>query len=338
MLKIHQKYSLRNNHTFNTDIVSDLFTEPASPEELVFALRHTSDKGLNRFLIGEGSNLLFTGPFHGLVIHPVLTGIEFVDESGSEILVKAGAGVNWDDFVASCVKNNRFGAENLSLIPGSVGAAPVQNIGAYGVEVKDIIDYVEVLDTSSMNFSMMPNHACEFGYRDSIFKHGDPDRYIVTAVVFRLKKRFEPVLDYGNIKKVFISKKRQDANALRETIIGIRQSKLPDPMETGNAGSFFKNPVVDQSVFQQIEASWENVPHFPAGKDHIKIPAAWLIEHAGWKGKREGDVGTWPHQPLVIVNYGGASGQEIFGFSEKIRQSINETFGIYLEREVTIVS
>lgn len=337
MLKIHQKHSLRNNHTFRTDIASDLFAEPASAEDLVFALTHTRDKGLKRILIGEGSNLLFTGTFKGLVIHPVLTGIECVDESGSEILVKAGAGVNWDAFVASCVKNNWFGAENLSLIPGSVGAAPVQNIGAYGVEVKDIIDYVEVLDTNAMTLSMLPNHACEFGYRDSVFKHGDADRYIVTAVVFRLKKRYEPVLDYGNLKSDYFKNPQQDAYALRETVIKIRQAKLPDPLETGNAGSFFKNPVVDLARFQQIEASWKNVPHYPAGNDQVKIPAAWLIEHAGWKGKREGDVGTWPHQPLVIVNYGNASGQEVFDFSEKIRYDIKEKFGIILEREVTLV-
>jgi UDP-N-acetylmuramate dehydrogenase len=337
MIQIHQQYSLKNNNTFGLDIVSPLFTEPQNTDELVFALNYSGDRSLDRLVIGEGSNLLFTDPFGGLLIRPLMQGIEKVDESASEVLVKAGAGVNWDTFVAHCVQQKWYGTENLSLIPGSVGAAPVQNIGAYGVEAKDIIEYVEVVDTIAMKPAVLSNAECEFGYRDSIFKHGAHDRYIVTGVVFRLKKMGELLLDYGNVKELFLKAPMQDLQGLRDTIIAIRQSKLPDPEVSGNAGSFFKNPVISKEQFLQIEAEYASVPNYPAGPDRVKVPAAWLIEQSGWKGVREEDVGTWPLQPLVIVNYGAATGKEIFIFSEKIRQSIIEKFNIDLEREVTVI-
>jgi len=338
MLKIHQRYSLKYNHTFGTDIVSDYFSEPASSEELRYVVSHAANKGWNSLVIGDGSNLLFTKPFHGIIIHPVISGINKVDESGSEVLIRAGAGINWDQFIIHCIRNNWHGTENLSLIPGSVGAAPVQNIGAYGVEAKDIIEYVTALDTNTAELKTFSNSACEFGYRDSIFKHGEPNRYIIDSVVFRLKQEFQPVLDYGTIKQEFLEKKHHDAMALRETVISIRQKKLPDPAKVGNAGSFFKNPVISSDKFNQLEKDQADIPHYPAEKGKIKIPAAWLIEKAGWKGTRENEVGTWPLQPLVIVNYGKATGQEIFDFSEKIRNSIKEKFGITLEHEVTLVS
>ncbi|MCA1747835.1 MAG: UDP-N-acetylmuramate dehydrogenase, partial [Bacteroidales bacterium] len=251
--------------------------------------------------------------------------------------VKAGAGVNWDTFVEHCVQQKWYGTENLSLIPGSVGAAPVQNIGAYGVEAKDIVEYVEVLDTIEMKPAVLSNAACEFGYRDSVFKHGAQDRYIVTGVVFRLTKNGALLLEYGNVKELFLKTPEQDLQGLRDTIIAIRQSKLPDPEVSGNAGSFFKNPVIGNEQFLQLEADYSTVPNYPAGQHKIKVPAAWLIEQAGWKGAREGDVGTWPLQPLVIVNYGSATGKEIFEFSEKIRISVAEKFNIGLEREVTVI-
>jgi UDP-N-acetylmuramate dehydrogenase len=337
MIQIHQNISLKHNNTFGLNVVSPLFAEPKSIAELVFTLNYSGDRSLNRLVIGEGSNLLFTEPFGGLLIHPVMQGIEKVDESSSEVLVKAGAGVNWDSFVAHCVQQKWYGTENLSLIPGSVGAAPVQNIGAYGVEAKDIIEYVEVLDTIELKPAVLSNAACEFGYRDSIFKHGAPDRYIVTGVVFRLKKMGELLLEYGNVKELFLKAPKQDLQGVRDTIIAIRESKLPDPEVSGNAGSFFKNPVISKEQFLQLKTGYESVPNYPAGPDRIKVPAAWFIEQAGWKGAREGDVGTWPLQPLVIVNYGSATGKEIFAFSEKIRQSIIEKFNIDLEREVTVI-
>lgn len=338
MLKVHENYSLKKNTTFGVDVAAAWYAEPTSAEALLFATEHARKKGWKYYITGEGSNLLFTGDYQGLIIHPLIKGISVVDESASEILVKAGAGENWDQFVANCVAQNWYGAENLSLIPGSVGAAPVQNIGAYGTEAKDIITYVEVVNTRNMQQEVLSNAACEFGYRDSVFKHGDPGKYIVTAVLFTLKKNAGLMLDYGNVKDVFMQRETQDLDNLRETIIGIRSSKLPDPAETGNAGSFFKNPVVTAGTFEILQSRYTKIPNYAAGAGRVKIPAAWLIETAGWKGVRDGDVGTWPQQPLVIVNYGNASGRQIFDFSEKICASVLEKFGIRLEREVTVIS
>lgn len=338
MLKIHENQSLKDNTTFGVDIATAWYTEPSTAEELAFAINHARERNWKYYITGEGSNLLFTDDYEGLVIHPTIKGISVVDESSSEVLVRAGAGENWDQFVAHSVAQNRYGTENLSLIPGSVGAAPVQNIGAYGVEAKDIIAFVEVLNTRNMQQEVLSNAACEFGYRDSIFKHGDPGKYIVTAVLFSLKKHAELVLDYGNVKETFMQRAQQDLKNLRQTIIDIRSSKLPDPLETGNAGSFFKNPVIRSERFEALMARYPQVPHYPAGKGRVKIPAAWLIETAGFKGVREGDVGTWPNQPLVIVNYGRATGKQIFMFSEKIRLKIEEIFAISMEREVTVIN
>ncbi|MCF8347040.1 MAG: UDP-N-acetylmuramate dehydrogenase, partial [Bacteroidales bacterium] len=285
---------------------------------------------------GEGSNLLFTAAYDGLVIHPVIAGIGVVDESGSEVLVRAGAGVNWDRFVQYCVSHHLYGTENLSLIPGSVGAAPVQNIGAYGVEARDIIEYVEVFDIQEMKPVILSNAACEFGYRDSIFKHNS-ERYIVTYVVFRLQKEGKMNLEYGNVKEEFLRREEQNLQTLRETIISIREEKLPDPSVTGNAGSFFKNPVIRLEEFKEIQKVYQDVPGYTSSPEKVKVPAAWLIDHSGWKGVREENVGTWPAQPLVIVNYGGAGGEDIFAFSEKIRAAVYNKFRIRLEREVTVV-
>jgi UDP-N-acetylmuramate dehydrogenase len=337
MLKIHNNYSLKHNTTFGVDIAAAWYTEPTTAGELAFALTYARERNLDYYITGEGSNLLFTSDYAGLIIHPMIKGISVVDTSGSEVLVKAGAGENWDHFVAHCVEQQWHGAENLSLIPGSAGAAPVQNIGAYGVEARDIIAYVEVLNTRNMQQEVLSNAACAFGYRDSIFKHGEPGKYIVTGVIFSLKRKAELVLEYGNVKEMFSRNAVQDLSTLRETIIRIRNSKLPDPASTGNAGSFFKNPVIDTDAFEVLRSRHAMVPNYPTGTGHVKIPAAWLIETAGWKGKREGDVGTWPNQPLVIVNYGNATGQQIFGFSEKIRLDVLHQFGIELEREVTII-
>lgn len=338
MLKIHDNHSLKDNTTFGVDIAAAWYTEPATAEALVFAITHARERNWKYYITGEGSNLLFTGDFEGLIIHPLVKGITVVDDSASEVLVKVGAGENWDRFVAHCVEQQWYGTENLSLIPGSVGAAPVQNIGAYGVEAKDIIAWVEVINTQNMQPEVISNAACGFGYRDSIFKHGEPGKYIVTGVVFSLKKNAPLLLDYGNVKELFIRRGTQDLHNLRETIIAIRNSKLPDPCETGNAGSFFKNPVIAADEFEILRSRYAAVPNYPTGTGRVKIPAAWLIETAGWKGKREGDVGTWPKQPLVIVNYGNATGQQIFDFSEKIRLDVLEQFGIALDREVTVIN
>lgn len=337
MIKVYQNYSLKHNHTFGVDIASKWFAEPSNLTELKESLEHSQSHGWKVYVIGEGSNLLITKEFEGIIIHPLIRGIEVLDESSSEVLVRAGAGENWDDFVAFCVEKNWYGTENLSLIPGSIGAVPVQNIGAYGTEAKEIIEYVEVLNRETGEVEVLSNTACAFGYRDSIFKHGNRNLYIVIAVVFRLGKKGEFMLDYGKVKEEFLKQSSQTLSTLRDTIISIRESKLPDPEKTGNAGSFFKNPVVSRNKFEELARAYDSIPNYPEGDLRVKIPAAWLIQQSGWKGARKGEVGTWPDQPLVIVNYGNAAGEEIFQFSEMIRNSVSDKFGISLEREVTVL-
>ncbi|MCF8227205.1 MAG: UDP-N-acetylmuramate dehydrogenase [Bacteroidales bacterium] len=336
MLKIHKNHSLKNNNTFGVDIASAYFAEPQSADEIKFALEYAQERNWNYYVTGEGSNLLYVSDYDGLIIRPRLNNIAISDESASEILLNVQAGVNWDQFVSYCVSNNWYGTENLSLIPGSVGAAPVQNIGAYGTEAKEIIEFVEALDTRTMKIELLSNNNCQFGYRDSIFKRSN-DRYIVLGVTFRLQKNGTFRLDYGNLKEEFSRMPDQTLADLRETVINIRRKKLPDPSLYGNAGSFFKNPVVHRNLFESIRHRYGKVPHYEMNSAKIKIPAAWLIEKAGWKGKRHSNVGTWPTQPLVIVNYGNASGIEIYEFSEMVRQSVLDTFNIHLLREVTLI-
>ena len=337
MPTILPSFQLSDYNTFHVTALADYFTEPDSVEELTDALSYAAERELEIFILGEGSNLLFVNPYPGLIIHPVIKGMECIDESGSEVLVSAGAGENWDRFVAFCVERGWYGPENLSLIPGSVGAAPVQNIGAYGREVGELIDAVEVMDRESGKTVLLSPRECAFGYRDSIFKHAEETRYIVTRVIFKLMKKGSLLLDYGRVRSVFEQQSEQTLTSLRQTIIEIRQSKLPEYEENGNAGSFFKNPVIPEARFRSLQEDFPEVPGYQVDGKKRKVPAAWLIEQCGWKGFREGDVGTWPHQPLVIVNYGQATGKEIFIFSEKIRSAVFEKFGISLEREVTVI-
>lgn len=337
MRKVHTDYHLYSHNTFQIESKAGYFSEPEDIGELQALVVYAEQHDLPVLVIGEGSNLLFRNDFKGLVIHPLMKGIQKIDESQSELLVRVGAGENWDNFVSYCVENTWYGPENLSLIPGSVGSAPVQNIGAYGREVKDLVEHVEVFDLQTGNITSLSSQACEFAYRDSIFKHGTPNKYIVTHVVFKLKKHSDLLLNYGNVKEQFDKKKSQNLSSLRDTIIEIRQQKLPDPEEYGNAGSFFKNPVISEALFGKISTEFENIPNYPATKGEVKIPAAWLIDQCGWKGKKEGDVGSWPTQPLVIVNYGKATGEEIYLFSEKIAASVKAKFNIDLEREVRVI-
>ncbi|MBN1131820.1 MAG: UDP-N-acetylmuramate dehydrogenase [Bacteroidales bacterium] len=337
MIALEKKVSLKTWNSFGVDVFTDFFAVFRSPEELDEIL-NLFDIARNPFLvIGEGNNLLFTGDFAGLVLHPGVEGIRILEEEGDTVIVSAGAGENWDHFVKYCVEKNWCGLENLSLIPGSVGSAPIQNIGAYGVELRDRMEYLEAYDLEEKRRVVLQNADCGFGYRTSIFKEPSAGRYIITRVVFRLTRKPDFRLDYGEVRALFEKRSRHTAEDLRQTIIDIRRSKLPETDQYGNAGSFFKNPVVANPVFKCIEANYREVPHYPAGENMVKIPAAWLIEQAGWKGKRIGNVGTWPFQPLVIVNYGGAAGKEIYEFSERIREDVETKFGIALEREVQVL-
>ena len=271
------------------------------------------------------------------VIHPDVLGIELLEDDGEQVLVRVGASENWDQWVRYATEKGWYGLENLSLIPGSVGSAPVQNIGAYGVELNEHFAWLEAWDLQENKEVKLDKQDCRFGYRSSLFKQEAHGRYLITHVIFRLKRTPELVLDYGTVRKAFTDAGGSTSADLRNIIIHIRNSKLPDPERFGNGGSFFKNPVVGRAIFNCIRVEYPKLPYYPDEENCVKIPAAWLIEQAGWKDKRQGKVGTWPIQPLVIVNYGGATGKEIYEFSEKILEDVDQKFGITLEREVQVI-
>lgn len=292
-------------------------------------------------VLGGGSNILFTKDYDGIVIKNEIMGKELIAEHSDFVVVKFGAGENWDEVVAYTVENGWYGIENLSLIPGTVGASPMQNVGAYGQEVKDTIVEVNGFFLDTLQPFSFSNEECGFGYRDSIFKKELKGRVLITSVSFKLLKTGKLTVGYGAVKDEMEKREPNselwDLRLIRETIIDIRKSKLPDPEQFGNAGSFFKNPEVEKSIYDEMLKTYPNCKAFPTVSGMVKVPAGWLIETAGWKGKRRGNVGTAPTQALVIINYGGATGEEVFNFSEQIINSVKEQFGITLEREVNIL-
>jgi UDP-N-acetylmuramate dehydrogenase len=336
MINIEECFSLKSFNTFGIEATARYFAETDNREDLRTVINVFRDNPLPKLIMGGGSNLLFLDNFQGVVIYPDIKGCELVRQNDDYVWIKACAGENWDKFVELCVSRNWGGVENLSLIPGNVGACPIQNIGAYGVEVKDVIDSVEAMSLETGDIHIFSNAECKFGYRDSIFKNEWKNRYIVVSVTFRLARN--PVLN-KEYKDVLEELKKSDAvniATIREAIINIRRRKLPDPKDYGNAGSFYKNPVINRKQFEEIKNAYSDVPSYSVNEEEVKIPAAWLIQTAGWKGVREGNTGTHPTQPLVIINYGGAKGLEIFDFAKKIQQSIIDKFGIELEMEVRI--
>jgi len=334
---MQHQYSLKEENSFGIDATTSLYAAPEGEEALIKVLEEYAYDQMPLLVMGEGSNILFKGDFEGLIIRPGMKGLEVLEEDDQEVLVRVGAAENWDNWVSSAISKGWFGQENLSLIPGSVGSAPVQNIGAYGVELKDSFERADAWDLQQKRQVQLDREVCRFGYRSSMFKNEFRGRYIITHVVFRLRKQAQLQLNYGPVKESFLKAGGSTAKDLRDVIISIRRQKLPDPLEFGNAGSYFKNPVVDRTVFKCIRVDYPLIPSYPDAENQVKIPAAWLIEQIGWKGKRIGNVGTWPTQPLVLVNYGGATGQEILDFSEQIRSDVDKKFGIYLEREVNVV-
>jgi len=336
MSELFKNYSLKERNSFGLDVSSSYFFESENKEDLIHFFREQKDSQSVIMVLGEGSNTLFTKNFEGIIVHPALKGIKIISENEEQVIVRVQAGENWDEFVEYCVSNNWSGLENLSLIPGSVGSCPVQNIGAYGCEVKDSIISVEGFFTNSGEEKTFLNDECKFEYRNSIFKSQLKKTFLITAVNFELGKIHKFNLSYGPVEKEFRSKPIQDLRSLRQTIIEIRESKLPDPKKYGNAGSFFKNPVISKTDFAILIKKYADIPNYPAGAEEIKIPAAWLIEKSGWKGVREGDTGTFPSQPLVIVNYGNATGRAIIDFANKIALSVKDMFGVELEMEVNI--
>lgn len=338
-MQIKENHSLKNFNTFGIEVSARYFAQVETPEELWQIFERFPAVNTPHLLLGGGSNLLFTADYEGLVIKVNFKGIEVVEENESELLVKAAAGEDWDNFVSYCVDRGWGGLENLSLIPGQVGSSPIQNIGAYGVEVKDCFESLEAYDKSNGKIRRFSAEACDFGYRDSIFKREAKGKYVILSVNFRLcKKDHVLTLGYGAIQAELQQRgiSQPTIANVREVVCSIRRSKLPDPAITGNAGSFFKNPLVEQSFFQRLKAEYPGLVAFP-DKGGMKLAAGWLIEQAGWKGYREGDAGVHPLQALVLVNHGKACGKEIAALSEKIKASIMKIFGVELETEVNII-
>lgn len=338
-MKIHKNISLKAYNTFGIESIAAQFVEIDSIEALKVVLKYIEDQQLNYYILGGGSNTLFTRNFDGMVIHLQIKGITIIRQSQNAVLLKVCAGENWHELVMWSLEQGYAGLENLALIPGNVGSSPIQNIGAYGVEVKDVIECVEVMEVTTQRIQKIIHSECQFGYRDSIFKKSK-GKYIVTAVSFNLKKNQSQVnTTYGAIQSVLIQKGNLQPTALdiANTVIQIRQSKLPDPKVLGNSGSFFKNPVIPKNLFSQLQSRFPEIPHYPAPDDQVKLAAGWLIEQAGYKGKRFGEVGVHEQQALVLVNYGNAKGDEVVALAQKIQQTVLTQFGISLEMEVNIV-
>lgn len=336
-MKIFRDYSLLPHNTFGMDVKASVFIEYASVKELkeVLSLYVKDNQWLH---IGKGSNLLFTGDFSGIILHSAIKGYEVIHEDTKEVVVRVGAGEVWDDFVAMTVEHEWYGAENLSLIPGEVGASAVQNIGAYGVEAKDLIVGVEAIEVSTGKESIFKNEECGYAYRESVFKSSLKYQYLVTHVSYRLKKTPCYHLDYGNIRLELEKQKvRLTLANVRQAIISIREAKLPDPKLQGNAGSFFMNPVISRKHFEALLVDYPLMPHYEVDAESIKIPAAWMIDQCGWKGKRLGRAGVHDKQALVLVNLGGAVGTEVIALSEAIQKSVYEKFGINILPEVNFI-
>ena len=336
-MEIFENYSLQKHNTFRIDVKAKRFIEYADINELKQILSNPELCNPPLFHIGGGSNLLFTKDFDGTILHSAIKHIEVENETDDYVDLKVGSGVIWDDFVIRCTENDWRGAENLSLIPGETGAAAVQNIGAYGVEIKDIMlkaDAIEIKTGKELTFE---NKDCRYAYRSSIFKNERKNELIVTNVYFRMHKNGPFNLSYGSIESETKKLGEITVGNIRKAVISIRESKLPDPNVTGNAGSFFVNPVIDIDLYHTLRQKYPEMPHYPQSSDSVKIPAGWLIEQCGRKGKRIGNAAVHDKQALVLVNTGGATGLEILHLSEKIQHSVKEKFGIDIRPEVNIL-
>ncbi|MEO8583776.1 MAG: UDP-N-acetylmuramate dehydrogenase [Flavitalea sp.] len=335
-MKIESQFSLKPYNTFAIDSIAKYFASFKSADELQELLEmNNTDRVM---ILGGGSNILLTNDFDGLVLKNDIGEIEIVIEEKNHVYVRAGAGVNWHAFVQFCIDRNFAGVENLSLIPGNVGASPMQNIGAYGAELKDVFHELEAFHPEDKTTEIFSANDCHFGYRESIFKNKYKDQFVILNVVFRLNKIPHFNTSYGAIeeelRKMNIPKSIQ---SISQAVINIRTSKLPDPKQIGNAGSFFKNPIVSANAFNALKKDHPNAPGYPQEDGSVKLAAGWMIEQCGWKGFRKGDVGVHEKQALVLVNYGSAHGNEIYELSQMIKQSVLENFEVDLEREVNII-
>lgn len=336
-MQIIRHAKLKKLNTFGLDIKASELVDCNNIETLVKCIDYLIDKPQPFLILGGGSNLLFSKDYNGLIIHPSLQGIKIIDETSKHVWIEVGAGVNWDDLVDHCVNNKWFGLENLSHIPGNVGASPVQNIGAYGVEVKDCIENVKGIYTDSAKPFSLNNNECQFAYRNSIFKSELKNKTVISSVQFKLRKDGELNLSYGPVKAELEKKSVLDIHHLRQTIIEIRKSKLPEPEEFGNAGSFFKNPIVNRTVLDDLLEKYPDVPSYNIDSERVKIPAGWLIDRAGWKGRSIGGAAVHKDQALVLINKGNAKPSDIIQLSNHIIENIGEKYNIQLEPEVNII-
>ena len=336
-MRIEQNYSLLKHNTFGLDVKTRYFVEYESEEDLQKLLRDEFFFSQRFWHIGQGSNLLFLGDFDGIIVHSAIQGIEKIKEDEHSVWLKVGAGNDWDSLVAYCVENGLGGLENLSLIPGEVGASAVQNIGAYGAEVSERIEEVHAYSLETGEKRIFSNAECNYSYRNSFFKEPEnKGKYYVIHVVFRLSKQPEFRLDYGNIREQ-LAEKPITLQAVREAVITIRESKLPDPKKTGNAGSFFMNPYISMQLFQLLKEKYSNIPHYPINETSVKIPAAWLIEQCGLKGKTVGGATVHEKQALVIINQNKATGQDIASLAAAIEKAVKEKFNVELQPEVNYI-
>jgi len=336
---ITENQSLKPYNTFGVDVKARYFAIVKNEEDINEALDFAKKNQVRIFILNGGSNSLFVNDFEGLIIKVETKGI-FCEDKNDFTFVTAQAGENWHDFVMFCIEHDLGGLENLSLIPGNAGTSPIQNIGAYGVEIKDTFHSLRALNTETREIESFGKTDCRFGYRESFFKNEGKNRYIILEVTYKLTSKNHVLnTSYGAIEEE-LRRKNIENPTIRDVsnaVIHIRQTKLPDPKIVGNAGSFFKNPYISIAHYQELKEKFPTLPHYPADKETVKIPAGWLIEQCGWKGRREGNAGIHERQALVLVNYGGATGAEIFNLSEKIISSVKEKFDIHLSREVNII-
>ena len=339
-IPIDENVDLSRWHTFGVKAKARYFVHIRQKDDLIELSRSSFFRDHRRLLLGGGSNVLFLHDFEGLVIHMAIKGISVQEIDDHQVLVTAGAGVIWNDLVVFCVEQGYGGIENLTLIPGTVGAAPIQNIGAYGVELDSVFESLEAWDLATAGIKIFDKEDCHFGYRDSYFKNQGKDRYLVTSVTLRLSRKPQLNLSYGALQRALsddgINPQKATISDVSGLVKRIRTSKLPDPVKLGNSGSFFKNPVISQEQYRELASNYEGIPGYQSGDD-IKVPAGWLIEQCGFKGKRLGNVGVYDHQALVLVNHGGASGREVFELSERIREEVVRKFHIQLVPEVNII-
>ncbi|MCF6406156.1 UDP-N-acetylmuramate dehydrogenase [Chitinophaga filiformis] len=339
-MRISENVSLRSYNSFGIAGQARFFATFRSTDELKQLLENPPLPELPHMILGGGSNILFVRNFfEGLLLKNEIRGIEVVGEDDQYVYVKAGAGENWHYFVMDCIKNNRAGLENLSLIPGNVGASPMQNIGAYGVEIKDCFHELEAYHLKDHATVVFNNADCQFGYRESVFKRKYKGQFAILSVTYRLSKHPKFNTSYGAIEEELKHMGVQELSiqAISQAVINIRSSKLPNPAEIGNAGSFFKNPTVTAEKYAQLKEAFPHIVAYPAADGGYKLAAGWMIEQCGWKGFREGDAGVHARQALVLVNYGNATGDEIYRLSQRVLDSVHERFGVELEREVNIV-